>query len=68
MKRMIDRDFSEVDLRIMIASASSLREDQEPGRWVVETSRGVRLWEIIVEPDDSTKLLVVITAYPVELP
>jgi hypothetical protein len=68
LKRMIDRDFSEVDLRSMMASASRLREDEEPGRWVVGTFRGSRLWEVIVEPEGSTKLLVVITAYPVELP
>jgi len=31
----------------------------------VETSHGSRSWEVIVEPDPEDRLLVVITAYPV---
>jgi hypothetical protein len=68
MKRMVDRGFSEVDLRSMISSAMNLREDHEPGRWVVETSQEARPWEVIVEPDSADQLLVVITAYPVDSP
>lgn len=66
LKRMVDRRFSEVDLRGMIASAMDLREDEEPGRWVVETSHESKLWEVIVEPDPPAGLLLVVTAYPVE--
>ena len=66
LKRMVDRRFSEVDLRSMMSGAMKLREDQEPGRWVVETAHESRLWEVIVEPDSADQLLVVITAYPVE--
>lgn len=46
--------------------AARLRQDEEPGRWVVETSHESRSWEVIVEPDSTDQLLVVITAYPVE--
>jgi hypothetical protein len=52
----------------MMSIAMNLREDHEPGRWVVETSHGTRRWEVIVEPDPADELLVVITAYPVESP
>jgi len=52
----------------MMASATRLREDEEPGRWVVETSHESVPWEVIVEPDPVDRLLVVITAFPVELP
>jgi hypothetical protein len=65
---MVDRDFSEVDLRSMMSIAMNLREDHGPGRWVVETSHDARRWEVIVEPDPAEQLLVVITAYPVESP
>jgi hypothetical protein len=68
LKRMIDRRFSEIDLRSMLEEATSLREDDEPGRWVVETSHDSRSWEVIVEPDRAEQLLVVVTAYPVESP
>lgn len=65
LKRMQDRGFSEVDLRVMMECALSLREDEEPGRWVVEAEHDSRSWEVIVEPDTADQLLVVITAYPV---
>jgi hypothetical protein len=63
---MLDRRFSEVDLRSMMASPMDLREADEPGRWVVETAHESRPWEVIVEPDRDAQLLVVITAYPLE--
>lgn len=64
LKRMVDRGFSEVDLRSMMSAAVDLREDSEPGRWVVEVSFGSRTWQVIVEPDPIDRLLVVVTAYP----
>jgi hypothetical protein len=63
---MSDRDFNEIDLRKMLADAEKLRPDIERGRWGVETRHEGRRWEVIVEPDERLKLLVVITAYPVE--
>src|SRR5207253_4342675 len=35
LKRMVDREFTELDLRQMLEDASSLRPDVEEGRWVV---------------------------------
>ncbi len=65
LKRMVDRDFSEVDLRRMLERGTRLRVDVVDGRWVVETSHARHPWEVIVEPDEEIRLLVVITAYPV---
>ena len=65
LKRMVDRDFSEVDLRRMLEHAMRLRPDVVEGRWVVETSHARHPWEVIVEPEEEIRLLVVITAYPV---
>ena len=65
LKRMIDRGFTEVDLRQMLEEATGHRADIEPGRWVIESSHGHRRWDIIVQPDSGLQLLVVITAYPI---
>lgn len=64
VRRMDDRDFTELDLRDMLKSASSVRRDVVPGRWI---ARGQlrRPWEIVLEPDPDAQLLVVITAYPI---
>ena len=64
LKRMLDRGFSEVDLRLMMDRASTLREAADSERWIVETMHDSVPWEIIVEPDVLDRLLVVITAYP----
>jgi hypothetical protein len=63
-KRMADRGFSEVELRRMLFVASKFRKDVVPGRWVIETRHARKAWEVIVEPDSSAQLLVVVTAYP----
>ena len=68
LKRMSDRGFTEVDLRVMMESATGYHEDEEPGRWVVETRHDSRPWEIIVEPDREDRVLVVVTAFAVEQP
>jgi hypothetical protein len=65
LKRMVDRQFTEVDLRQMFEGASSLRPDVEEGRWIIASRHHRRAWEIIVEPDEAEHVLVVITAYPV---
>jgi len=65
---MVDRGFSEVHLRAMMESATSLREDEEPGRWVVETSHESRPWEVMVESDVEDQLLIVMPAYPMDVP
>ena len=63
LERMIDRGCSETDLRAMMECAMGLREDDEPGRWIVETTHDSRSWQVIVEPDTIVELLVVITAF-----
>lgn len=64
LKRMVDRGFSETDLRTMMEHATGRRPDVEPGRWIVETMHAGGVWQIIVEPDTIDELLVVI-AFPV---
>ena len=65
LKRMTDRRFSEADLRTMLEDASGYHENDEPGRWVVETRHGGNAWEVVVEPVPQENVLVVVTAYPV---
>ena len=65
LKRMEDRRFNEVDLRMMLEHARSCRPDIVEGRWVVITRYRQHFWEVIVEPDIVAELLVVVTAYPV---
>lgn len=65
LKRMIDRQFNEIDLRKMLHNAQSYRQNIVDGRWVVMTRHSQRPWEVIVEPDSTSNLVVVITAYPV---
>jgi hypothetical protein len=65
-KRMEDRAFTEVDLRTMLERAHDYRPDTVEGRWVIATRHPRTPWEVIVEPDPTEMLLVVITAYPVE--
>ena len=64
LKRMVDREFTEVDLRRMLEHATDLREDIVEGRWLVQTRYLRHPWEVVVEPDLDRQLLVVITAYP----
>jgi hypothetical protein len=62
---MIDRGFSEVDLRLMMQHATKIYVDHEPDRWVIKTEHHAEPWEIIVEPDNAEQLLIIITAYQV---
>jgi len=62
-KRMLDRQFSETDLREMLADAETYRPDALPGRWIIQTRRKSEPWEVVVEPDESAELLVIVTAY-----
>jgi len=64
LKRMVDREFTEVDLRRMLEMAHTYRPDIVEGRWVIMTSHQGNPWEVIVEPDFDAELLVVVTAYP----
>ena len=63
LKRMIDRQFSETDLRDMPERAGGYRIDPVPGRFAIDTAHAGRAWVVIVEPDDAAELLVVVTAF-----
>ena len=66
LKRMLDRRFTEVDLRTMLEHAQSIERGIVPGRWTVRARYRRRSWEIILEPDNDSRLIVVITAYPID--
>ena len=63
---MEDRAFNEVDLRRMLEHAAGYRADILEGRFVIDARYAGRSWEIIVEPDEIRRFLVVITAYPAD--
>ena len=65
-KRMVDRDFTEVELRQMMEQASGYRPDFIEDRYLIETTHEGRLWHMVVEPDEELRLLVVVTAYRAE--
>jgi hypothetical protein len=65
LKRMVDRRFTEVELREMLEEADDYRADIVEGRFVIETRRRKKRWEVIVEPDPAVERLVVVTAYAV---
>lgn len=65
LKRMLERGFTEVDLREMMEIPRRVRKGPASGRWVVETRHQRRSWEVVVEPDEEAELVVVVTAYPV---
>jgi hypothetical protein len=65
-KRMLQRDFTEVDLRTMVSNATNCAAGSVPGRWLLTTRQRDVRWEVVVEPDVEERLLVVVTAYQVE--
>ena len=67
LKRMDDRGFTEVDLRVMLDDATGFHREAVEGRFVIETRHRGRGWEVVVEPDHTELLLVVVTAYPLHL-
>ena len=64
--RMIERGFSETNLRTMLEQADDLEADPDSGRWLVLTKWEGQLWEIVVEPNEALQRLVIVTAYVVE--
>ncbi len=57
---MVDRDFTEIDLRSMLQATTRLRRDIERGRWVAITRLGADRWEVVLEPDQAEERVVVI--------
>ena len=66
LKRMLDRRFNEVDLRLMLDEATGFHDNHEEGRFVIETTHGGMRWAVIVEPAVEDATLIVVTAYPLE--
>lgn len=66
LRRMIDREFGETDLRTMLDDAKNFAPDIEPGRYMILTKRHGQPWGIVIEPDYRLQRLVVVTAYMVE--
>jgi hypothetical protein len=66
-ERMVDRSFTEIDLRSMLEHASGYRRDFVHGRWVVEARHRGRSWWVIVEPEYGSGKLTVITAFPADV-
>jgi elongation factor P--beta-lysine ligase len=64
-KRMVDRGFSETDLRQMIEEATRIEASASHGRFLVTSRFHRTFWIVVVEPDLTTRTIVVITAYPV---
>ncbi len=62
---MEDRQFNEIDLRTMLEHARSYHRDTVEDRWVIQKHHEEHPWEVIVEPDIGSKLLVIVTAHPV---
>ncbi len=66
LKRMMDRQFNEADLRLMLDDASGYHVNDQEGRFVLTTRRDRQLWEIIVEPLYDEHILLIVTAYPLD--
>jgi hypothetical protein len=64
--QMVRRKFSETELRDMLEQATGFCEDDEVGRWLVQTTRNGKTWAVIVEPQPRDRSLLVITAYMIE--
>ena len=63
LDRMLDRGFSEADLRFMFEAAITVRSGRLDDRWIVKTVHQREPWEIVVEPDHADRVIVVVTAY-----
>jgi hypothetical protein len=65
LKRMLDRQFNEVSLRIMLDEAIDYAPE-ENDRFIILTKYDNQKWKIIVEPEYIDRVLLIITAYPEE--
>lgn len=60
------RDFVEAELWQMIEEADGWRPSTMPFRYVLETTLKGLSWQVVVEPDEETQTVTVVTAYKVE--
>ncbi|MGF1634279.1 MAG: hypothetical protein ACFCVE_10560 [Phycisphaerae bacterium] len=65
-KRMRERGFNEVELRIMIIQAERWWFGETTRRYEVQTVHAGKRWHVILEPDFDEEVIIVVTAYPVE--
>lgn len=65
-ERMLMRGLSEVELRAMLEVAVAVQPARHRGRWVVRTRHAGTTWKVVVEPDEVTRQVVVVTAYQSE--
>lgn len=63
--RMEQRGVSEVDVRSMLQAARGYSPSVVLGRFMIDTAQAGRPWVVIVEPDRTECLLVVVTVYEV---
>ena len=63
--RMEQRGVSEVDVRSMLQAARRHSPSVVLGRFMIDTAHEGRPWVVIVEPDRTERLLVVVTVYEV---
>ncbi len=62
--RMEERQFSEVELRTMLADATRVVSARRPGRFLVTTRHRGTAWAVVLAPDGNEQLLFVVTAFP----
>jgi hypothetical protein len=61
---MEERQFSEVELRTLIAKATRVSGARRPGRFIVACRHQAGPWTVVIEPDPAAQLLFVVTAFP----
>ena len=67
-RRMAERGIDELTLRAILQTAKGWHPVELPGRYAIVAMHKRSDWRIIVEPDPSERVLVVVTAYRVEAP
>ncbi len=65
-KRMLDRSFTEADVRAILEDPETIEPNHEPGRWAIRTRYHGSVWEVVVEPLYNEQVVLVITAYKVQ--
>lgn len=63
LKRMVQRDFNEIDVRMMLVVAERVRWGSQPDRWIVSTLHRGDAWEVVIDRDEAAQCLIVVTAY-----
>jgi hypothetical protein len=62
-RRMPVRGFTEIDVRGMLDTPIEVIPDACPGRYLARCLWVGRRWDVILEPDDLTRIVIVVTAY-----